>query len=77
MRGCYGIPQDIPGRMDRALNVERGNAALVRDPKVARLLIVCVFNQLKGDYPVRTQIQVLRTKVRGIRIPHMLRRGHR
>ena len=67
-----GIQRDIPGRIDSALilNIERGNAALVWDPKVERLLIVCAIYQLKGDCPVRTQVQILRTKVRGIRNPH-------
>jgi len=50
MRGGYDIPRDISGRIDKALNIECGNAALVRDP---RLLLVCVFYQPKGDCPVR------------------------
>ena len=34
MRGGYGIPWDISGRIDNALNVECGKAALVRDRKL-------------------------------------------
>jgi hypothetical protein len=29
MQGIHGILQDIPGRKDKALNVEHGHAALV------------------------------------------------
>jgi len=32
---------------DKALNVESGNAAPMRNPKVARLVFVCGFCQLK------------------------------
>jgi len=34
MRGSYGIPWDIPGRIDNALNVECGKAFPVREPKL-------------------------------------------
>ena len=34
MRDSYGIPWDIRGRIDNALNVECGKAALVRDRKL-------------------------------------------
>jgi len=34
MRGRYGIPWDIPGRIDDTLDVECGKAAVVRDRKL-------------------------------------------
>jgi len=34
MRGSCGIPWDIPGRIDNALGVECGKAAVVRDRKL-------------------------------------------
>jgi len=43
----HDIPRDVPRPIGKALNVERGNGVLVRDPKLARLLLVYVFCQLK------------------------------
>jgi len=51
MRGSCGIPWDIPGRIDNALGVECGKAAVVRDRIV---LFVWVFYQLKGACPTDT-----------------------
>ena len=45
--GHHDIPRDVPGPIGKALNVVRGDGILVRDPKLARLLLVYVFCQLK------------------------------
>ena len=45
--GHHDIPQDVPGPIGKALNVLQGDGVLVRGPKLARLLLVYVFCQLK------------------------------
>ena len=68
----HDILRDVPGPRDKSLNVGRGNGVLVRGPKVARLLFVCVFCQLKDDRQVRTDTNSTRGthQVRRIRIPN-------
>jgi len=43
----HDIPRDVPRPIGKALNVVQGNGVLVRDPKLARLLLIYVFCQLK------------------------------
>jgi hypothetical protein len=54
-RGIHGIPRDIPGRKDKALNVERGHAALVwcAIPKSVDCVQLCILSA--DDYVVRTE----------------------